>query len=97
MAAGSDLEELQNEVAALRAVLMTIAPLAFATSGVRAEHVEAISKSITDAMAKLQIAGCDQNELDGIRASRSEAIQKIFADVTDMMRARARGDIDIAS
>lgn len=93
----SDLTELRAEVSALRALVLTIAPMVFGQERLSAESVEALGATFAKQIQSIDIEGADPEILQRMRDLKAEAVADLFSDAADQMRAREGEEPDFGT
>lgn len=83
----NDLAELRAEVSALRALVLTMAPMMFGQEGISAENVEALGAAFASQIQGINIAGADPDVLQRMRDLKAGAVADLFSDAADQVRA----------
>ncbi|POR40022.1 hypothetical protein CRT23_26205 [Methylobacterium sp. V23] len=87
MTMASDLAELRAEVSALRALVLTMAPMVFGQEGISAENVEALGAAFANQIQGINIEGADPDVLQRMRDLKAGAVADLFSDAADQVRA----------
>jgi hypothetical protein len=87
MTMASDLAELRAEVSALRALVLTMAPMVFGQEGLSAENVEALGAAFAKQIQSIDIEGADPDILQRMRDLKAGAVADLFSDAADQVRA----------
>jgi hypothetical protein len=87
MTMASDLAELRAEVSALRALVLTMAPMVFGQEGISAENVEALGAAFVQQIQDINVEGADPDVLQQMRDLKAGAVADLFSDAADQVRA----------
>ena len=73
------------EASAQRVLLQTMAVLVFGQSGLSAERVRALGRSLSDQMTDVVIPGADPADATAIREANARAVVAVFEGVAEAM------------
>lgn len=83
----NDLAELRAEVSALRALVLTMAPMVFGQEGLSVENVEALGAAFAKQIQNIKIEGADPDILQRMRDLKAGAVADLFSDAADQVHA----------
>ena len=89
------INEVHAEIAALRTLLLAVAPAAFTMAGIPVAAVEKACASVVAELSSLKERSAEQDKLDEYREAHIYEVEKLFGIVALRMRARAAGDTDL--
>ncbi|MBB3904761.1 hypothetical protein [Methylobacterium brachythecii] len=87
MAISQETVERFAEASAQRVLVQTMAVLVFGQSGLSAERVRALGRSLSDQMTDVVIPGAEMADVEAIREANARAVVAVFEGVAEAMPA----------